>query len=63
MIWTPFDWVHKFYSFCMVAVVDIINRRGLRVDICHRNQSGKSELAVYMPLLLLYQLFKTVVGK
>ena len=23
IIWTPHDWVNKFYSFCMAAVIDI----------------------------------------
>ena len=33
MIWTPCEWllVNKFYSFHMVAAVDIISRHGLKL--------------------------------
>ena len=36
-----------FYSFCMLAVVDIVSRRGLSIDMCHTNQPNKSKLAMY----------------
>ena len=29
MIWTPYDWLIKFHGFYMVAIVDIISKRGL----------------------------------
>ena len=29
MIWTPYDWLNNFYSFCVVAVVGIVSRHGL----------------------------------
>ena len=29
MIWTPYDWLNKFYSFCMAAIVGIVSRHGL----------------------------------
>ena len=35
----------------MAAVVDIIGRCGLNVDVCHRNQHDKSKLALYKPLI------------
>ena len=32
VIWTPYDWVNKFYSFYMAIVVVIVNGRGLGID-------------------------------
>ena len=31
MIWTPYDWLNKFYSFYMAAEVVISSGRGLRI--------------------------------
>ena len=44
-------WLNKFYSLCMAAVVSIISRHGLTIEVCHRNQLNKSKLAQYKPLL------------
>ena len=55
MIWTPYDWLNKYYSFCMAAIVSIASRHGLRIEMCCRNQS---KLALYNPLLCLYSLLK-----
>ena len=38
MIWTPYDWLNKFYNFCMAAIVGINRRCGLRIEECHRYQ-------------------------
>ena len=54
IIWTPNDWLNKFYSFCMAAIVGIISRHGLRNESRHRNQPNKSKLALYKPLLHFY---------
>ena len=35
----------------MVAVVSIVNRCGLSVDVHHRNQPNKSTLVLYKPLI------------
>ena len=35
MIWTPYDWLNKFYSCYMAIVVVIVNRRGLGIDTRH----------------------------
>ena len=35
MIWTPYDWLNKFYSFYMPLVVTINDGRGLTVK-AHR---------------------------
>ena len=35
MIWSPYDWLNKFYSCCMAIVVVIINGRGLSIDTRH----------------------------
>ena len=32
VIWTPYDWLNKFYSFYMAAVVIIGSGRGLRIE-------------------------------
>ena len=37
VIWTPYDWLNKFYSFYMAAVVIIGSGRGLRVEARHGN--------------------------
>ena len=37
MIWTPYDWLNKFYSCYMAIVVVIINGRDLGIDTCHRH--------------------------
>ena len=49
----PYDWLNKYYSFCMAAIVGIVSRRGLRIEACHRNQPNKSKIALYKPLLRL----------
>ena len=55
---TPSDWLNKFYSFCMAAIVDIVNRCGLRNEVRHRNRSNKSTLALYKLLLHFYSHLK-----
>ena len=42
----------------MAAIVGIISRRGLRIEVCHSNQTNKSKLALYKPLLRLYSHLK-----
>ena len=38
MIWTPYDWLNKLYSFYIMAVVVVIgNGRGLRIEVCYGN--------------------------
>ena len=37
VIWTPYDWLNKFYSRYMAIVVVIINGRGLGIDTCYRH--------------------------
>ena len=32
VIWTPYDWLNKFYSCYRAIVVGIVNGRGLGVD-------------------------------
>ena len=54
----PYDWLNKYYSFCMAAIVGIGGRRGLRIEVCGRNQINKSKLALYKPLLRLYSHLK-----
>ena len=42
-----YDWLNKFYSFYMAAVVSIISRHGLSIDAYHRNQLDNSKLVLY----------------
>ena len=60
MIWTPYDWLNKYYSFVwqLQGIVGIISRRGLRIEARHRNQANKSKLALYKPLISLYSHLK-----
>ena len=53
-MWTPYDWLNKFYSFCMPAIVCIDNRRGLRIEARRRTPPNKSKLALYKPLVYFY---------
>ena len=52
-IWTLYDWLKKFYSFCMAAVVVIISRPNPSIDAHHRNQPSMSELMLYKVLIYL----------
>ena len=38
----------------MVDIVGIISRRGLRIEVHHRNQPNKSKLALHKALLYFY---------
>ena len=58
VIWTPYDWLKKYYSFCMAAIVSIVSRCGLRIEVRHRNQPDKSKPTLYKPLLHLYSHLK-----
>ena len=49
MIWTPHDWLNKFYSFYMAVMVSIISRRGLGIEVYRRNQPNKSKLVLCRP--------------
>ena len=42
----------------MVAIVGIVNRRGLRIEAHRRNLPNKSKLALYKPLLCFYSHLK-----
>ena len=53
MVCIPYDWLSKFYSFYITAVVSIVSRRGLTIDVHCRNQSSKSKLAMYNLFLSL----------
>ena len=46
MIWTPYDWLKKFYSFHMAATVGIVSRHGLTVEGHCINQPNKCKLAL-----------------
>ena len=42
MIWTPYNWLNKFYSCYMATVVGIVGRHGLTIKLYLRNQPNKS---------------------
>ena len=46
-----YDWLNRFYSFSMVAIVSIVSRCGLTVEERHIMQPNKGKLALYKPLL------------
>ena len=37
VIWTPYDWLKKFYSGYMAIVVVIVNGHGLCIDMRHNH--------------------------
>ena len=47
VIWTSYDWLNKFYSFYVIALVGIVSRRGLSIDTWCENQANKHKLALY----------------
>ena len=48
VIWALYDWLNKFYSFYMAAVVIINSECCLRLKACCRNQPNKSKVVLYM---------------
>ena len=42
VIWTPNDWLNKFYYFYAAAAISIVSRHGFRNEAQHRNQCNKS---------------------
>ena len=53
VIWTPYDWWDKFYSFYKAAIVSIVSKCGLSIDEHCRNQPNQSKLLLYKLLLSL----------
>ena len=51
MIWTPYDWLNKFYCFYVAAVAIISSGRGLRITACHISQPCKVKLSLHKPFL------------
>ena len=47
VIWSPDDWLNKFYNIYVGALVSIILRHGLSIDMHHENQLNKCKLALY----------------
>ena len=44
-----YDWLNKFYNFCMAAVVSIVSRRSLIIETCSRSQPSKGMLLLCKP--------------
>ena len=53
VIWILYDWVNKFYSFYMVAVVGIISMSGLGIEVHCRKYPNKTKPVLYKPLILV----------
>ena len=49
VMWIPYDWLNKLYSFNVAAVVSIISRCGLSTKAHHESQPNKRKLALYKP--------------
>ena len=49
-----YDWLTKFYSSLMAAVVNIVSGHGLSIDVRHANQPNKSKLLFYKPIIHIY---------
>ena len=47
VIWTPYDWLNKFYNFYLAAVVSIISMCGLSINVHHKNQPNKHKLELF----------------
>ena len=56
VIWTPYDWLNKLYSFCMAPIISIVSRGGLTIKALalRIKQPNKSKLALYKLLLHFY---------
>ena len=37
VIWTPYDWLNKFYSCYMATIIVITNGHGLGIGMCRRH--------------------------
>ena len=44
-----YDSVNKFYRLYMVAIVSILSKHGLTIEVCCCNQPNKNKLAVCKP--------------
>ena len=49
----PYDWLNKFYRFYVAAVVSIVSRCDLSIDVHHEKQPNKHKLALYKPSIYL----------
>ena len=54
-MWTPLDWLNKFYSFYMAAVVSIVSRCAPSKDTRNRNQPNKNKLTLTLTVILYYR--------
>ena len=52
VIQTMYDWLNKFYSFYIAAVVSSVSRCDLSIDVCHRNRPNKSNTVKAITLTL-----------
>ena len=43
----PYDWLNKFYSLYIAAVIGIIDRCSLRIKTCSINQSSAVAITYY----------------
>ena len=58
MICTLYYWLNKFYSFYVAAIVGIVSRHALTIEVRRRNQPNKSNPALYKELPHFYSHLK-----
>ena len=61
-VWTSYDWLNKFYNFCVADIVGIVSRRGLRIEVFYGNHLKEQASTVQAITSLLWS-FKTAVHK
>ena len=57
LIWAPYNWLNKLYSFYMAAVFIINSGHGLIIEVHHRNQPYKTKTSL-CKLLISLTVFK-----
>ena len=45
-IYTPYDWLNKFYGFIMRTIINIVSGRDVRMHTCRGSYPSKSKLAL-----------------
>ena len=53
VIWAPYNWLNKLYSFYMAAVFIINSGHGLIIEVHHRNQPYKTKISLCKLLISL----------
>ena len=46
-MWTLYDRLNHFYCFYMAAIVSVVSRHSLTIEVYHRNQPDMTEFFSY----------------